>query len=1292
MMRLVGCTAHSERKLTQILKGLQRLLPRINSLTSRYEYFVKSSKDFTQEQRQLLGEVLAQEQTTYTLTDSFWVIPRLGTQSAWGAKAADILHHVGLTQVDRIERAVVYQLNVATPITEHERNLILPELHDKMIESVVTNWEEISPLFAEFSPAPFESIAILEEGKQALISANQNLGLALSSDEIDYLVAQYQKLERDPTDVELMMFAQANSEHCRHKIFKAQWEIDGKIKDQSLFGMIKNTYNHYSEGVLSAYHDNSSVVSGFGQQRFYADGGDKTYRFHQEPVHLLMKVETHNHPTAIEPFAGAGTGQGGEIRDEGATGRGAKPKAGLTGFTVSNLHIPDLPQAWEQVANYPQRIATALDIMLKGPIGGAAFNNEFGRPNLCGYFRTFEQTLPGEKAYQARGYHKPVMLAGGMGNISEEHVLKQNIPEDALIIVMGGPALKIGLGGGAASSMAQGMSKEELDFASVQRQNPEMQRRAQEVIDRCWAYGKDNPIISIHDVGAGGLANALPELVHDADKGALLALRKIPNAELGMTPLEIWCNESQERYVLAIAPKNLPLFESIAVRERCPYAVLGKAIVEPHLTVTDEVFANNPIDIPQQLLFGNPPKLFKKTQTLVKNKAPIRTDRIDLPEIVHRLLQAPTVADKSFLITIGDRTISGLVARDQMVGPWQIPVADCAVTATNYIDVTGEAMSMGERPPIAVLNPAASARMAVAEAVLNIMAADIKALSDIRLSCNWMAAANYANDDADLFAAVQAIGEQLCPSWNITVPVGKDSLSMRTTWQNENGEYDVVAPITLVVSAFSPVHDIRKTLTPVLDLEQETCLYFIDLAQNQKRLGGSIFAQVSNQLGETTPDVDDHHVIPQWVKALNQLKDQQCLLAYHDRSDGGLWTTLCEMAFASHCGLNIDLSSYVENWQSEGIAALFNEELGVVIQVPKNKKDKVKAALEAVNLLNCLHEIATISLDQKIRVHYQGEIIYAQERKVLQALWSKTSFKMQAMRDNPDCALQEYQRIEQDEPGLFAKTSHPQSQIALGGTKPKVAILREQGVNGHLEMAAAFTIAGFEAIDVTMSDLLAGKDLKSFNGLAVCGGFSYGDVLGAGQGWAKTILYQTRLRELFMTFFHREDTFTLGVCNGCQMLSALKSLIPGAQDWPQLMRNHSEQFEARLSLVEVCKSPSVFLQGLEGSILPIAVAHGEGRAVLSQSSQDNLVHQNLISLRYVDNHGKPTMSYPNNPNGSPQGMTGFTTVDGRVTIMMPHPERVFKAWQLSWHPADWTENSPWMSLFTNARNWLRGTC
>lgn len=1296
MLSFIGKSAHSAFRLKQLLDNLQAKCPDIKGVTSRYEYFVFCQHDLSEKDQKHVNEILsaklAVEAPERKLTP-IWVLPRMGTQSSWGAKARDILHNVDIQGIERIERAVAYHFETEDePLENEEIQLILPILYDRMTESVIRSREDAKGLFESQTPQPGMTIPVTTSGSSALQAANQSLGLALSTDEIEYLTEAFQTLKRDPTDTELMMFAQANSEHCRHKIFKAQWTIDGKQQADSLFGMIKNTYEHNPKGVLSAYSDNASVISGFGKTRFYPTTENKIFDFHQEPTHILMKVETHNHPTAIEPFAGAGTGQGGEIRDEGAVGQGSKPKAGLSGFTVSHLHIPNYAQPWENESCYPERIANALSIMLKAPIGGAAFNNEFGRPNICGYFRSYEQGKMQDAGYQAWGYHKPVMIAGGMGNISENHIHKKDLPEGTLLIVLGGPAMKIGLGGGSASSVAAGASDAELDFASVQRQNPEMERRCQEVIDACCAMGKHNPILSIHDVGAGGLANALPELVHDCNKGAKLDIRKIPNAEQSMSPLEIWCNESQERYVLGILEKDLAQFTEIAQRERCPFAVLGTVQTEPQLEVIDPLLNDKAIDLPQSVLFGNAPKMHRDTMSKAPHKAPFDTESLSIKEAASRVLQHPTVADKSFLITIGDRTVTGLVAQDQMVGPWQIPVADCAVTATTYTQHTGEAMSMGERPPLARLDSKASAKMAVAEAVLNIVAADIENLSDIRLSCNWMAAPNAEHEDAALFAAVQAVGKEICPAWDITVPVGKDSLSMRTAWSDNTGSHSVTSPVTLVVSAFAPVSDVRKTLTPYCQTERPFQLCLIDLSNGKTRMGQSIYAEITDQSGGTAPNVDDPDVIKRFFKAFTTLKSQGKILAYHDRSDGGLFTTLCEMSFASHMGLAVDLAAYYQQTEASVTAMLFNEECGAVIQVAEEDMAHVSSAFKDADI--SLIPVAQGRDDQQIVISQDDGVCLQEERRFLQGLWSKTSYHMQALRDNPECAREAYAEIQNDNRGLFVKTTHElpnPSEKTYKGKRPRIAILREQGVNGQLEMAAAFTLAGFEAVDVTMSDLQAGKTLNTFQGLVACGGFSYGDVLGAGQGWAKSILFQPRLSDVFQAFFERDDTFSLGVCNGCQMLSHLKPLIPGAANWPKFIRNSSEQYEARVSNVEICRSPSILFEGMAGDILPIAVAHGEGH-VLFDSEDKTSQEKPLLAMRFVNHQGFPTEHYPANPNGSELGMTGFTTLDGRATIMMPHPERVFKLWQWSWHPSHWDKDplgySPWMRLFMNARRWL----
>lgn len=1290
MLRLIGESAHSEFRLQKLLENIARQVPGVHSITTHFEYFLDCSNLNTSQQT-ILEDVLSAKMTgTEFSGTTLWVIPRFGTQSSWGSKARDILHHVGFPDVKRIERAIVYQFNNGQRFNSEQIQRLIPLLHDKMVETCVLAYNEVFHLFHDKDYIAHQAVDILKEGKAALVKRNQEEGLALSVEEIDYLFDAYIRMERNPTDIELMMFAQANSEHCRHKIFNADWKIDGQTQAKSLFAMIKESFQHNSRGVLSAYKDNAAVIESFAQNRFYCDASDNTYRFFNEQSAIMMKVETHNHPTAIEPFAGAGTGQGGEIRDEGATGLGAKPKAGLTGFSVSNLYIPELPQAWEGQPHYPARIATSLEIMLKAPLGGAAFNNEFGRPNICGYFRAFEHPLETSDRYFARGYHKPIMIAGGMGNIKIEHAQKKAIPEGALLIVLGGPAMNIGLGGGAASSVAQGQSDSALDFASVQRQNPEMQRRCQEVIDRCWSLGQDNPILSIHDVGAGGLANAFPEIVHDADKGASFSLQAIPVAESGLSPLIIWCNESQERYVLAILPEQLAKFTLFAKRERCPFAVIGKATAEMNLILNDEVNQTNVIDIPLSVLFGKSPKIEMDVKSVHQPKSPLSFRNFELSELIERVLLSPTCADKSFLIHIGDRTVGGLTARDQMVGPMQIPVADCAVTASNFVDVTGEAMSMGERAPIAVINPRAACKMALAEAVLNILASDVQALADIRVSCNWMSDAKHPTDSAGLYQGVQAVSE-LSQSLDITIPVGKDSMSMRTVWQENKKQFEVVAPLSLIVSAFAPIKDVTKTLTPELNQDVDSVLILVDLSK-QKRLGGSMLAQVTNQLGDETPDVDSPQCLIHFAQALKHLKSNNKILAYHDRSDGGLLVTLAEMAMSAGMGLDIDISSYCVAFGDEGIACLFNEELGVVLQIAENDLSATLAYLQSLSL--AAYRIAKPRQDQKFIIACHESIQYEQTLTHLRTLWSKVSYTLAGLRDNPECVAQAYESVKAGEkltatPNIWQMDTKAALLPYINNTKPRIAILREQGVNGHWEMAGAFSLAGFEAVDVSMSDLLSQGDLKSFQGLVACGGFSYGDVLGAGQGWAKTILYTPHLREVFTEFFNRTDTFTLGVCNGCQMLAHLKSIIPGAGNWPLFIRNDSEQFEARLSMVRISKSPSIFMNELEGMILPIVVSHGEGKATFN--SPDNLNHilkENLFFMQYVNSQGENALRYPQNPNGSPMGMTGFTTADGRATIMMPHPERVFKSWQLSWRPKQWQGDTPWMKMFLNARKWL----
>ena len=1093
-----------------------------------------------------------------------------------------------------------------------------------------------------------------------------------------------------------MMFAQANSEHCRHKIFNATWAIDGQKQDHSLFQMIRNTHAMNSKGVLSAYKDNASVIEGSKAGRFFPNPDTKAYDYHQEDIHILMKVETHNHPTAIAPRAGAATGSGGEIRDEGATGRGSRPKAGLTGFSVSNLNIPGYEQPWEKGYGKPDRIVSALDIMIEGPLGGAGFNNEFGRPNLCGYFRTYEQAAKAANGEEVRGYHKPIMLAGGLGNIRADHVEKGEIPVGAKLIVLGGPAMQIGLGGGAASSMTSGEGQEDLDFASVQRDNPEMERRCQEVIDQCWQLGDDNPIAFIHDVGAGGLSNALPELVSDGDRGGRFQMRDILNDEPGMSPLALWCNESQERYVMAVAPENMALFEAICKRERCLYAVVGEATEEKHLLVEDSHFDNNPVDMPLDVLLGKPPRMHRDVESADIKQDAIDLSGITLEEASERVLKLPSVASKSFLITIGDRSITGQVARDQMVGPWQVPVANCAVTTTSFDTYTGEAMSMGERTPVAIINGPASGRMAIGEAITNIASARIEKMGDIKLSANWMAPASHPGEDEKLYETVKAVGMELCPELGIAIPVGKDSMSMRTSWKDGDKDKSVTSPLSLVISAFAPVTDVRKTVTPQLHLDKgDTRLLLVDLGRGKNRLGGSALAQVFAQIGDDAADVDSVADLKGFFNAIQILMEQDLLLAYHDRADGGLFTTLAEMSFAGRAGMDIHLEKIAQS-SDDMLPALFNEELGAVLQVRAEDRGRVKDILAAAGLGDCTHTIGTLRDDQRVNLLFKGKTLISESRVKYQRCWAETSYRIQALRDNPECARQEFDNLLDDrDRGLHASlpfdiNNDVAAPFIATGVRPQVAILREQGVNGHVEMAAAFDKAGFTAFDVHMSDILSGRrQLDEFRGLVACGGFSYGDVLGAGEGWAKSILFNRRGREQFAAFFDRKDSFTLGVCNGCQMLSNLHELIPGADLWPHFVRNQSEQFEARVAMVEVQRNNSIFLRGMEGARMPIAVAHGEGHAEFGKPEHiERLQESGQLALRYVDNQGQVTERYPYNPNGSPKGITGLTSADGRVTIMMPHPERVFRTVQNSWHPDNWQDDAPWMRMFRNARTWV----
>jgi len=1285
MLKIPGTSALSDFRINKLLAELQSIEPSIKAVSARFIHFVDIENGLDDSQFAILKQLLAYGSKLSNANmqgQRLLVVPRSGTISPWSSKATEIAQRCGLAEVKRIERGIQYTLDTDEPLPASVKAL----LHDRMTQSV---WNgDIEPeLFAHHQPKPLLNVAIIEQGRDALVAANTELGLALSDDEIDYLTAGFQNLGRNPTDVELMMFAQANSEHCRHKIFNADWTIDGVEQAQTLFKMIRNTAEKSPEGILTAYSDNASVMAGSTEQVFIRNAQTGEYGYVEEDAHLLMKVETHNHPTAISPYPGAATGSGGEIRDEGATGRGSAPKAGLTGFSVSHLKIPGFSQPWEADNGKPERIASALNIMLEGPLGGAAFNNEFGRPNLTGYFRSFEQAVPG-KDNEFRGYHKPIMIAGGLGNIRPMLVKKNAIPAGSLIIILGGPAMLIGLGGGAASSQASGAGSEDLDFASVQRENPEMERRCQEVINHCNSMGSDTPIVSIHDIGAGGLSNAVPEIIHDCERGGRFELRKVQNADIGMSPMQIWCNEAQERYVVAIKPESLELFTSFCEREHCLFAVIGEATEEEHLLLNDELLGDKPVDIPMSVLFGKPPKMHRNVEHVPANTQALNFSGIALSEAIKRVLAFPAVADKSFLIHIGDRSVTGLVARDQMVGPWQVPVADVAVTAVGFHSLTGEAMAMGERSPLAVIDAPASGRMAIGEAITNIAAANIESLKKIKLSANWMAAAGYQGEDAALFDTVKAVGMDLCPALGIAIPVGKDSLSMKTVWEDKT----MTAPLSLVVTAFAPVADINLTLTPQLRRvsDEDSALILIDLGAGKNRLGGSVLAQVYNQLGNESPDLDDASLLKALFDTIQALNGQGKLLSYHDRSDGGVLATVAEMMFASRLGVTLNLDSLGE----DVLASLFNEELGAVMQVRQSDCKDVMEQLKQSGLIDCTYVIGKVIGDeQQLIIRHAGEIIYSAGRAELQSHWSELSYRMQALRDNPECAQQQFERIADDEdPGLNVELTFDVNDDVTAPFKnaprPKVAILREQGVNGHVEMAAAFDRAGFTSIDVHMSDIIHGRvSLADFTGLVACGGFSYGDVLGAGGGWAKSILFNPRCRDEFAAFFRRPDTFGLGVCNGCQMMSGLKDIIPGADHWPRFMRNNSEQFEARVALVEVQKSPSILFAGMEGSRMPVAIAHGEGRAEFAVDPAVAL-EAGAVALSYVDNYGELTTEFPANPNGSPFGITGLTTTDGRFTIMMPHPERCFRAVQNSWHPDDWAEYGAWMRLFRNARVWV----
>ena len=1338
MLILPGSNALSAFRSQRLLTQLQAVEPAIIGVTGRFLHFIDAATAPNQDDIGRLNALLTYGEPFSGASDGeeFVVIPRFGTISPWASKATDIVHNCGMTHIRRVERGVSYRVQMKSGLLGGAKKLpdsavqeVVALLHDRMIEAVLRSADEAAGLFRELEAKPLEFVDVLAGGKEALIRANGELGLALSDDEIDYLLNAFTQAKRNPTDVELMMFAQANSEHCRHKIFNADWTIDGVKQDKSLFAMIKNTHQLQPKGTVVAYSDNSSIIEGATVSRFYPRGAasGNVYEASDELTHILMKVETHNHPTAISPFPGASTGAGGEIRDEGATGRGAKPKAGLTGFTVSNLMLTHSVQPWENardatepvtervsqgqcgIYGKPDRIASPLQIMIDGPIGGAAFNNEFGRPNLGGYFRTYEQKV-GDKVW---GYHKPIMIAGGMGNISAKHTKKNDLPVGSLLIQLGGPGMRIGMGGGAASSMATGTNTADLDFDSVQRGNPEMERRAQEVINACWAMGDGNPILSIHDVGAGGLSNAFPELTNDAKRGAVFDLRKVPLEESGMAPKEIWSNESQERYVLAIAPESLPLFQYLCERERAPFAVVGTATEERQLKVIDREHGNSPVDMPMDVLLGKPPKMHRDVAHVKSEYPVVDLTGIDLVDVAQRVLRLPTVADKSFLITIGDRTVGAMSVRDQMVGPWQVPVADCAVTAMSLEGYRGEAMAMGERTPLAVIDAAASGRMAVGEVITNIAAAPIADISDIKLSANWMAACGQPGQDAALFDTVKAVGMELCPALGISIPVGKDSLSMRTTWKDVEGSKEVTSPVSLIVSAFAPVPDVRQSLTPQLRKDAgDTALILIDLGRGKNRMGASALTQVMQQIGNTVPDVDSAEDLKAFFAAIQQLNEERKLLAYHDRSDGGLFATLCEMAFAGRAGVSVNLdiltmegehasdSGEAKYWTRQigerrndmTLRALFSEELGAVIQVRAEEKSDVMNVLRSYNLGACSHIIGKLNDRDVIEFTRDAKVIYNQPRIELQRLWSETSWRIARLRDNPACADAEYDRIlDAADPGITPKlTFDPQVDVAAPfiatGAKPKLAILREQGVNSHVETAYVMHKSGFTAVDVHMSDLIAGRaKLDDFKGFIAVGGFSYGDVLGAGEGWAKTILFNAKLAEQFAGFFNRADTFALGICNGCQMMSNLKSIIPGAQAWPKFTRNKSEQFEARFAMVEVADSPSIFFDGMAGTQSPIAVAHGEGYADFSQTGD---IKEAIVAMRWIDNKGQVTEGYPYNPNGSPQGITSVTTPDGRFTVLMPHAERVFRTVQHSWHPDSWGEYSPWMRMFRNARKWV----
>jgi len=1307
---LRGAPALSEFRVQKLLAQCEDLALPVTDVYAEFAHFAQLNEALATDEENVLQQLLTYGPTIEEHEPEgkfILVTPRPGTISPWSSKSTDIANNCGLSKVERLERGMAYYitLNADVKLTAEQEIQLIGLLHDRMMESVFNDFDDAVKLFVSSEPGKLTAIDIENGGKNALVQANIELGLALAEDEVNYLFENFSKLGRNPHDIELYMFAQANSEHCRHKIFNADWTIDGIKQPKSLFKMIRNTHEVNPYFVLSAYKDNAAVMVGNKGGRFFPNPETNVYGYNHEDIQILMKVETHNHPTAISPYPGAATGSGGEIRDEGATGIGSKPKAGLVGFSVSNLRIPNFEQPWETDFGKPSRIVSALNIMMEGPLGGAAFNNEFGRPAILGYFRTYEEQVNSFNGSEVRGYHKPIMLAGGLGNIRDEHVQKREIIVGAHLIALGGPAMNIGLGGGAASSMASGQSAENLDFASVQRENPEMERRCQEVIDKCWQLGEQNPIAFIHDVGAGGLSNAFPELVSDGGRGGVFELRNVPNDERSMAPHEIWCNESQERYVIAVSDKNLAAFETICARERAPYAVVGRATEEEHLTVTDSHFEGNdkldtPIDLPLDVLLGKTPKIYKDVKTETATGDNFSLTDITLADAAQRILSLPTVAEKTFLITIGDRSVTGMVNRDQMVGPWQVPVADCGVTASALDSYHGEAMSLGERTPVALLNFGASARLAVAESLTNIAGTDIGDLNRIKLSANWMSPAGHPGEDAGLYEAVKAIGEELCPALGLTIPVGKDSMSMKTKWEENGEDKSVTSPMSLIITAFGVVEDIRKTVTPELRTDLgETRIIAIDLSKGKNRLGGSCLAQVYKQLGNETPDVDSPEILKGFFNAMQTLVREEKLVAYHDISDGGLFTSVVEMAFAGHTGVDVDLTK-LTSMSGNDVDVLFNEELGAVIQIRESDVDSIHAVLAKHGILDCCTDIGRINNEDTIRFSRDGVVVLENSRTYYRTTWAQTTYKMQSLRDNPECAQQEHDvKFDTEDPGLQADLSFDINEDIVSdliakdtqkGTNPRVAILREQGVNSHVEMAASFDRAGFVAVDVHMSDILAGRtDLADFNGLVACGGFSYGDVLGAGEGWAKSILFNTNAKAMFKAFFEREDTFSLGVCNGCQMMSNLKEIIPGSEAWPRFVQNKSERFEARFSLVEIQESPSVLFKGMAGSVMPIAVSHGEGRTEFSSDKAiDAANNSGTVSMRYINNYGDVTETYPANPNGSVDGITSLTTTDGRVTIMMPHPERVFRTVANSWHPDSWGEDSPWVRMFRNARKFI----